>query len=382
MRRSLLLLCAVIAGQSLAARSPAVRFDLPCRIVQGKYVVTVGTPAGPRRFIFDTGASRTTVSERLCRESGLTAEGRSLTGDFEGYSERIAAARMPELRMGEAVFRNWPIDVLPDSSYVWCLGVDGIVGSDLLQRFVVRFPAADSVLSLAGDYRQFGDLDRKRAVRLYREKGRPFVAFRVGDGRQRMEFYALFDSGAANWFSCRYYECLELIDRGLLRGVRRTSGHPGRMGWTNRSSVREAVRGTIPRIDIAGCVLTDMPLEETYGSTHKLGCGLLRRGEVVIDYPGRRFWLLPHAVQPESADVAVRNVSVAIAGGHLVVGQVWDEALADIVSPGDRIVRIGSLDVSEVDPCAVIRGEIRGDKPEMTVLRADGTRVVVPVKNL
>lgn len=382
MRGSLLLLCAVIAGQSLAARSPAERFDLPCRIVQGKYVVTVETPAGPRRFVFDTGASRTTVSERLCRESGLAAEGQSLTGDFEGYRERIATARIPALTMGSATFENCPVDVLPDSSYVWCLGVDGIVGSDLLQRFVVRFPAADSVISLAADYRQFGDLDRKRAARLYREKGRPFVAFRVGDGRRRMEFYALFDSGAANVFSCRYHECLELLDRGMLRGVRRTSGHPGRMGWTNRSSVREAVRGTIPRIDIAGSVLTDIPFEETYGNTHKLGCGLLRRGEVVIDYPGRRFWLLPHAAQPDPADVAVRNVSVAIFGGRLVVGQVWDEALVDIVSPGDRIVRIGTLDVSEVGPCAVIRGEIRGDKPEMTVERADGTRVVVPINNL
>ncbi|MDE6865475.1 MAG: hypothetical protein K2I97_04570, partial [Alistipes sp.] len=90
----------------------------------------------------------------------------------------------------------------------------------------------------------------------------------------------------------------------------------------------------------------------------------------------------PHAVQPDSADLAVRNVSVAIADGRLVVGQVWDEALADIVSPGDRIVRIGTLDVSEVDPCAVIRGEIHGDKPEMTVERCDGTRVTVPIKNL
>ncbi|MDE6569297.1 MAG: retroviral-like aspartic protease family protein [Alistipes sp.] len=382
MRRSLLLLCAVIAGQSLMARPPAVRFDLPCRIEQGKYIVMVETPAGPRRFVFDTGASRTTVSERLCRESGLVAEGRSLTGDFEGYREQIATARMPELRMGETVFKNRTVDVLPDSSYVWGLGVDGIVGSDLLQHFVVRFPAADSVISLAGDYRQFGDLDRKQSVRLHGEKGRPFIAFRVGDGRNRMKFYALFDSGASDFFSCRYHECLELLGRGILRNVRRASGHPGHMGWTNRSSLREAVRGTIPKIAIGDNMLSDIPLEETYGSTHKLGCGLLRRGEIVIDFPRRRFWLLPHAVQPDSDDVAVRNISVAIADGHLVVGQVWDETLADSVSPGDRIVRIGTLDVSEIDPCAVIRGEIHGDKPEMTVERRDGTRVTVPIKNL
>lgn len=87
-------------------------------------------------------------------------------------------------------------------------------------------------------------------------------------------------------------------------------------------------------------------------------------------------------MQADSADVAVRNISVAIADGHLVVGQVWDETLVDIVSPGDRIVRIGTLDVSEVDPCSVVRGEIHGDKPEITVERRDGTRATVPIKNL
>lgn len=382
MRRSLLLLCALVAAQSLSARRPAVRFDLPCTVESGKYVVTVETPAGPRRFVFDTGASRTTVSRSLCREAGLAEEGWSLTGDFEGYRERIATARIPSLRMGEAVFENRTVYVLPDSSYVWCLGVDGIVGSDLLQRFVVRFSAADSVVSLASHYRLFGDLDRRQAVRLHRESGRPFVGFRAGDGERSMEFYALFDSGSAGFFNCRYPECEELIDRGILRRVRRASGRAARMGWTNRSAVRRSVRGVVPRLRIAGAVLTDIPLEETYGGTNKLGCALLRRGEVVIDYPGRRFWLLPRAVQPESAELSVRNVSVALDGGRLVVGQVWDETLRGIVSPGDRVVRIGTLDVSEIDPCAVIRGEIRGDKPEMTVERRDGTRAVVSVKNL
>ncbi|MDE6046952.1 MAG: hypothetical protein K2G10_06630, partial [Alistipes sp.] len=264
---------------------------------------------------------------------------------------------------------------------VWCLGVDGIVGSDLLQRFVVRF-ASDSTLLLAHDYRQFGDLDRRQALRLRRVDARPFVSLCAGDGRKRLKLHALFDSGSSGFFDCRYHECRQLLDRGILRRVRRTSGHPGHMGWTNRSTKREAVRGTIPQLELAGHALPEVPLRETYGSCSKLGLGLLRRGEVVVDYPGRRFWLLPDAGQPAPAEEEQRNISVAIEGGRLVVGLVWEEALTDVVAPGDRIVRLGTLDVSEADPCTVIRGELRGDKPEITVLRADGTRVVVPIEKL
>lgn len=382
MRRLLPLLGALAAVQALHARRPAVRFDLPCRIEYGKYVVEVGTPAGPRRFVFDTGASRTTVSGKLCRELGLSAEGQRTVGDYEGYGSRLDMARMPFLQLGEARFDDWPVDVLPDSSYVWCLGVDGIVGSDLLRRFVVRISAADSLVSLADSYRRYEEPDRRKAVRLHRAGGRPFVHLHAGDGGRRMDFYALFDTGSAGFFDCRYHECEQLVDRGILRDVRRASGRPARMGWTNRSAEREAVRGVVPRLEVAGAVLTDIPTGETYGGTNKIGCGLLRYGTVVIDYPGRRFWLLPHATAPAAPETSVRNIAVAIENGRLVVGQVWDEALAGVVAPGDRIVRAGTVDVSEADPCAFVRGEIRGDKPQLTVERRDGTRVTVAVKNL
>ncbi|MDE6046953.1 MAG: retroviral-like aspartic protease family protein, partial [Alistipes sp.] len=91
---------------------------LPCTIEYGKYIVEVGTPAGPRRFVFDTGASRTVVSERLCREAGIAPAGASSAGDFEGYRAQVATARIPALTIGDATYRNCPVDVLPDSSYV------------------------------------------------------------------------------------------------------------------------------------------------------------------------------------------------------------------------------------------------------------------------
>ncbi|MFQ7387408.1 MAG: hypothetical protein ACLRM8_07485 [Alistipes sp.] len=76
MRRLLLVVCWLAAAQTVCARKPAVRFDLPYTLERGKYVVTVETAAGPRRFAFDTGASQTCISERLSRELGLAASGR------------------------------------------------------------------------------------------------------------------------------------------------------------------------------------------------------------------------------------------------------------------------------------------------------------------
>lgn len=64
MKRLLFVLCSLVAVQEVCARRPAVRFDLPYTVEHGKYVVVLGTPAGPRRFIFDTGASAPASANR------------------------------------------------------------------------------------------------------------------------------------------------------------------------------------------------------------------------------------------------------------------------------------------------------------------------------
>jgi len=383
MKRVLLLLCGLAAVQNLCARQGAGRFDLPYTSVRGLYVVTVETPAGAHRFAFDTGASRTVVSERLGRMLKAAATGRTEAFDYEGHRRTIPCIRIPRLRMGEALYTDIPADVLPDSSYIFsCLGLDGVVGSDLLRRFVVRMPNADSTITLADDIRTLGEPDRRRAVRCSFAGGCPLVVLRVRNGRSGMKIRAKFDTGSTALFDCRYDECRTMAAKGILRNVRRTVGHSGNLGWTNRSVVGEAMRGIAPALEIAGNDLGAVPVATTHGRHSILGCALFRWGRVVIDYPGRRFWLLPHADAPAPPDTSVRNIGAALDGGRLVVGQVWDESLAEIVSPGDRIVRIGTKEVPEGDPCAVVRGELYGDKPEMVVERRDGTRVTVPVRKL
>ena len=95
MRRLLLVVCWLAAAQTVCARKPAVRFELPYTLERGKYVVTVETAAGPRRFAFDTGASQTCISERLSRELGLAASGWGTSGDFEGHRHAITYVRVP-----------------------------------------------------------------------------------------------------------------------------------------------------------------------------------------------------------------------------------------------------------------------------------------------
>ena len=111
MKRLLFVLCSLFAVQEVCARRPAVRFDLPYTVEHGKYVVVLGTPAGSRRFIFDTGASGTCISESLRCELGAETVKTRKVRDFEGHVVPIDLVRLDSLRMGDVLFRDHP-DVL------------------------------------------------------------------------------------------------------------------------------------------------------------------------------------------------------------------------------------------------------------------------------
>ena len=302
---------------------------------------------------------------------------------------RLGALRNAKKYIIEAKTAGPEITELPDADVLKIISKLAKQGTDSAAIFTEqnRPDLAAEELAQVAVFQEFlpkllGGFRCRGGARIHFAGNAPVIAVRVGSGKSRMKTYMKFDTGSGALFDCRYDECRAMIEKGILQEVRRTEGHSGNLGWTNRSVVGEAVRGVIPEFVLAGNTLAGMPLEVTHGGHSKLGCGVFRWGTVVIDYPGRRFWLLPHAEQPGPPDVSVSGVTVALDGGRLVVGQVWDETLADRVAPGDRIVFLGTVDVSRVDPCAVIRGEIRGDKPQMTVERKDGTRVTVPVKRM
>lgn len=240
MRRLLLVVCWLAAAQTVCARKPAVRFDLPYTLERGKYVVTVETAAGPRRFAFDTGASQTCISERLSRELGLAASGRGTSGDFEGHRHAITYVRVPYLRMGEATYSDRQVIVLPTapiSSAVWAS--TALRAAICCAASSCGCPMADSTITLGGRSaparrvplpgRCADSLCGKRSC-----NRRP----RGQRGKARMKTYMKFDTGSGALFDCRYDECRAMIEKGILQEVRRTEGHSGNLGWTNRSVVR------------------------------------------------------------------------------------------------------------------------------------------------
>lgn len=86
------------------------------------------------QFVVDTGANRTAVSEELAERLGLPPGPQVLVNGVTAAAP-TPTVRIERLFVGDSVFRNLLAPVIPRAR----LGVDGLLGVDVLGRFAVTF---------------------------------------------------------------------------------------------------------------------------------------------------------------------------------------------------------------------------------------------------
>ena len=171
--------------------------------------------------------------------------------------------------------------------------------------------------------------------------GCPFLPVTCRNGDRQARMYVKFDTGSAGYFHFSYADSGDAPPPlWFIDSLRWADGFATAIGWTNRNRVNSHFRGTIPRFEIQGTAIADMPVKRTFGHNRILGCKLLDWGQVVLDFRRKRFLFIPRGGEAKAPPQPACNFTLALSAGQLVVGQVWDEALADVIAPGDRILSL------------------------------------------
>ena len=91
-------------------------------------------------FFIDTGAPNI-VSEELAQKLRLKTVTKFKTGDSQGNEEKTNYVKLPEIWVGDFHFTNTVAMVsdLSGTPGIQCLGIDGIIGSNLMQRAIWQF---------------------------------------------------------------------------------------------------------------------------------------------------------------------------------------------------------------------------------------------------
>jgi predicted aspartyl protease len=363
--------------------------DLPVTIRSNHFVITACRGDRPLSFVLDTGAPFSIIDLSLAKDLGIET-GQSFSGRGAG-SGSIAAA---SVRRDSARIAGTDI-VVPFSqamdfralNAVGRLKIEGILGADFIDRFVLGLDYRDSVVRVY-DRSTFAYAGTGAVVPFTMSRGFIFVNGELGllDGAKIPGRFVV-DVGASGSLAL----AKPFVDANRLRE---------RAGPTVR---REAGRG------VGGVVMADVGRAQTFSlgsatlqhpiitlsgdsagvlSGSSLGDGniggdILRRYTVLLDYARQRLIFERHAGSDDPFEIDMTGLSMlpAVGGTALVVQSVVPRSAAANVGivAGDTIVAIDNTPATLVQLDAVRPRMLREGEQLTFTIRRKGTDVELRV---
>jgi predicted aspartyl protease len=312
----------------------------------------------PLDFILDTGASTSVINDSRAKQLGLKLEAKT-DAATQGGSIEASFVKGVSLRLSGFEFPRMTLAAIRLSGLEAGLGrrVDGILGYEIFNRFVVEIDYASRVVTFyePQGYKYSG---RGEVIPISIEDSTPFVVGRI-TGPKLIKGNFLIDTGApgilniAGPFAAKHKlldsvpHTISITSGALLAG--RSSGKIGRVKGFQMGSL--VVKDPVVNFshDIAGSEGDEASTE--YGGL--IGGEILRRFKLIADYSGKRIILEPNRSLSERYEFDMSGMSLAAGGEDLKTIKI--RALVEN-SPateagfnlGDTIIAIGGKSTAEM----------------------------------
>jgi predicted aspartyl protease len=353
---------AIAGGKTSAA--------LPFRLLNNHIYVQVQVDGQPLQMLFDTGGANV-LTPAAAQRLGLKSEGALQARGAGEKSEDLALTRVRELAAGDVVLRDQVFYVLPLAGLAEAEGmaVDGVVGYEMLKRFVVRVEYARERLTfiLPATFREAG---LGTAVPFTFDGQTPQVEGEVDgvrgkftiDTGSRSSLTLTAPFAAEHGLKAKYGAKLEAMTGwGVGGGVRSLLARA-------KSLKLGSVEVPAPVVDIAQVEKGAFANRYVAGN---VGGGVLRRFDVTFDYGRQRLFLVPNEsfATPDSYDRAGLWLNRREDGFAVMDVVAGGPAAAAGLRVGDTVLAIDGRNAKELS-LPEVRARLRS-LPPGTRLRLD-----------
>ncbi|HJQ37419.1 MAG TPA: aspartyl protease family protein [Thermoanaerobaculia bacterium] len=249
----------------------------------------------PVAFVLDTGAGTTSLDAEYAKQLGIEGESGGKAQGAAGSVE-IRVAKDVALRVGEIdhAMKRLPLIPLGPVSLRAGRPIGGVLGRDLLGRFVTDFDYAASTITFH-DPAAFQPPAGAVSLPFTFENGLPTIRVPVtlDDGRT-LNVRLMVDSGAGAAVVLKKH----FVEKNRIDTSR---GISASIGLGVGGATKERI-GRVARLELAGVAFTNpvtMFSESTAGaladrsSDGILGGEILSRFRFITDYPHKRLWFVP-----------------------------------------------------------------------------------------
>ena len=338
---------------------------IPYQNINGKIVVQVSINGKMHNFVIDTGASLA-ISDRLFKELNLQIMGQTEIADMSGRKKEMKIILLPELHLQGITFIDTPGCVFHEESSDFinpleCLGIDGIIGSNMLRNSVIQFDEQSKHVIISNNMFQIpkNKIVKSQKIKLSPSQSSPYIRVALQkNGRKRIGDYVLFDTGASNLYnmSIRTYDWLN--GRADVTKITETEGSFA-WGFHGTFEKQRHILLSIPELHVNQMIFKDVIATTTY-SISLMGTRLLQYGKTTLDYKRKFFYFEPY--ENINTDELSEKPSAFIPTWQndkkFVVGIIWDKSLESQINLGDEILSINGFDIEKMEFCDVVKFNI------------------------
>ncbi|WKN41912.1 retropepsin-like aspartic protease family protein [Tunicatimonas pelagia] len=308
----------------------------------------------PLRFIFDTGASATVISEKEANHLDITHDGFSTVRSQRG-PKFVYYSNYNKLRVGEVTLSRVKMVHLPLRHLHKALDTEvyGIIGQDILKEYTVEIDYDQSVIILH-DPHTYTPPPNYHQQTFDLIGGRPYIAgsFQLSNGETLSGKFQL-DNGSGS-FVTLYSPFVD--EHQLTRKIGRTH----QIYTMNFSGVIDRnFSGRLQEFEFGWFSLSDIPIRLNQSRYYKkafkdgighIGNALLKRFNIVLDYHHKQSYWHPNESFANEFSLAYSGLVVKSDNQQekVVIRHVFEDSPADKAgfTPDDEIVEINNISAS------------------------------------
>ncbi len=350
---------------------------VPFEWVENKMIVPVEINGKTYRFIVDTGASNL-VSETLYKEFDMPLLHKVVLTDQSGIKDSTLIVNMNNITLGNVLFRNIPAGVVNDSNaFLKCFGADGFIGSNMLRNSAVRFSLRDTTLTVTDNFLKLGlNSENSWGLKLSPGQSLPFINIAMVNTNDSIGVTedVLFDTGADSFYSICFRNFELFTPQNIFQQIAFSAGG-NTFGLHGNSADTLHYKLLLSLMLINNASLTNVVFTTNSGNNSAIGAKILKYGDITLDYKHKFFNFEPFIDEGENVYEKTFPIEPTLENNKALVGFVWDEALKEIVSVGDRILFIDDVDYRNIKPCEMIvkpSGLSQKEKVTLTIEKNDG----------
>ncbi len=350
--RITLTLCVILffftPGISFAQSTTAV---IPYELSAGKMIIKMYLNESEESFIFDTGASKTSLSTDYCRSNNYVAIDSTLINDATSNTAYYKMTRIASLLTPDTIIRftSIPTLIMPEPSPLRCLNVVGIIGSDILQNLICTIDSKNKTIILT-TAEKLSTESLRYSNRFVSGSNMPIFTFFLNG----VETTALFDTGSPSFMALRGkdFDTLKKLNavKILKEGIGSKSvGLSGKLESINNFLVY------FKDMRVGPAKFSNVIAETSNTPFTLLGTSFLSFAKVVIDYPRKLIYYLPHTNESMTPVYKTTNFGITVKERKLVVTHIWKN-LEGVLSEGDLITHINGVETGNYDFCDLYTG--------------------------